>query len=321
MAKIPVGFKRVAAAFDEVARVRPCESSGSEYSAEGDFSDLSDLIDSFIETDYYGVEREQDNNDEDEQMESEKSIFEDANSESFWSVSEAKEMLQSLLGCEASNSHDGDGSVERMIRNEVEIASRSIGTDSSAGVKRLLMNRLRERGLDAGLCKSRWEKMGRFPGGDYEYIDVIVEGTRYMVEVTLEAEFTIARATDGYLSLLELFPSTFVGKPEELKQVVRLMCVAAKESMKRKNMPVPPWRKNAYMQAKWFGPYKRTTRAGAGSQRKAAVTMGEDLRERRSVGFEASPAIYSYCRVASARKVGLSLKAGNLAAVFNGIGL
>ncbi|XP_042477634.1 uncharacterized protein LOC122058983 [Macadamia integrifolia] len=316
MAKIPVRFKRVAAAFDEVARIRPCESSGSEHSAEGDSADLSDLIDSFMETDYYGVQREQD--DEVERRETEKSIFEDKHR--FWSDSEAKEMLQSLLGCD-------DSSVERMIHNEVELASRSIGTDSSSiGLKRYLMNRLRERGLDAGLCKSRWGKVGRFPTGDYEYIDVIVGGNRYIVETSLGAEFTIARPTDRYLSLLEMFPPTFVGKAEELKQVVRLMCAAAKESMKKMGMHLPPWRKKDYMQAKWFGPYKRTTRAAA-AKSKAAMTMEKDLRERRSVGFEAwpspspSPAIYSYCRVASARKVGLDLKAGNLAAVFNGMGL
>ncbi|KAJ4982374.1 hypothetical protein NE237_033211 [Protea cynaroides] len=201
MAKIPVRFKRVAAAFDEVARIRPCESSGSEYSPEGDLADLSDLIDSFMETDYYRVERVQ-LEDDDDRKDFEKSSLDDA--ESFWSDSEAKEMLPSLL--------------------------------------------------------------------------------------------------------------------EELKQVVRLMCAAARKSLKRMEMHVPPWRRNGYMQAKWFGRYKRTTRATA-ALRNSPVVAGENLREKRSVGFVALPEIYSYCRGVSDRKMGLNLKAGKLAAVFNGMEL
>lgn len=168
-----------------------------------------------------------------------------------------------------------------------------------------------------GLCKSRWEKTGRFPAGDYEYIDVIAGGTRYIVEIALAGEFTIARPTDRYLSLLEIFPSTFVGKPDELKQVVRLMCAAARESMKTMDMHVPPWRRNGYMQAKWFNSYRRTTSAVPTIK---TPVSGEDLAGKRSVGFEATPAVYNYCRGESARKLGLKA-AGNLAAACNGIGL
>lgn len=37
------------------------------------------------------------------------------------------------------------------------------------------------------------------------------------------------------------------------------MCSAIKDSMKTMEMHVPPWRRNSYMQAKWFNTYKRTT--------------------------------------------------------------
>ncbi|CAK9184869.1 unnamed protein product [Ilex paraguariensis] len=109
-----------------------------------------------------------------------------------------------------------------------------------------------------GLCKSKWEKTGRYPSGNYEYIDVNVAGTRYIVEVFLAGEFKIARPTDHYTSLLNFFPLVFVGKIDELKQVVRLMCNAIKKSMKTMDMHVPPWRRHGYLQARWFSSYKRT---------------------------------------------------------------
>lgn len=256
MAKIPVRFKRVAAAFDEVVRVRPCDSWESESSTELSDADLSDLVNSFLEEERVGVEEEMV---EDEGGDVERETDGDliGRRESYCSDSETKEALRSLLGDEAS-----DDAVEK-IRAETELACRHIGSGSSSkGFKRRLMNRLRERGFDAGLCKSRWGKTNkRSIPGDYEYVDVNIVGTRYVVEVFLAGEFEIARATKDYISLLEEFPPIFVGKQEELKQIVRIMSRAMKGSMKSVEMHVPPWRRNSYMQAKWFGSYKRTTSA------------------------------------------------------------
>ncbi|KAL6332850.1 hypothetical protein AAG906_015117 [Vitis piasezkii] len=256
MAKIPVRFKRVAAAFDEVVRVRPCDSWESESSTELSDADLSDLVNSFLEEERVGVEEEMV---EDEGGDVERETDGDliGRRESYCSDSETKEALRSLLGDEAS-----DDAVEK-IRAETELACRHIGSGSSSkGFKRRLMNRLRERGFDAGLCKSRWGKTNkRSIPGDYEYVDVNIAGTRYVVEVFLAGEFEIARATKDYISLLEEFPPIFVGKQEELKQIVRIMSRAMKGSMKSVEMHVPPWRRNSYMQAKWFGSYKRTTSA------------------------------------------------------------
>ncbi|KAM7512775.1 hypothetical protein LguiB_011650 [Lonicera macranthoides] len=62
------------------------------------------------------------------------------------------------------------------------------------------------------LCKSKSEKSGRIPSGDYEYVDINVNGTRYIIEIFLATEFELAT------SLVELIPNIFVGKIEELKQ-------------------------------------------------------------------------------------------------------
>jgi hypothetical protein len=121
------------------------------------------------------------------------------------------------------------------------------------------------------------------------------------------AEFEIARPTNQYSSLLEVFPLVFVGKVEELKKVVRLMCSAIKNSMKTMDMHVPPWRRNSYMQAKWFNTYKRTT--------------NEVAARKFNIGFEAKPLKAYNCRDKFGSKI--ASKVGYLTTAFNvdGIGM
>lgn len=171
--------------------------------------------------------------------------------------------------------------------------------------------------FSAGLCKSKWGKTGRFPAGHYEYIDINISGKRYIIEVLLSREFEIARPTDQYASLLDVFPAIFVGEVEELKQVVRLVCRAIKSSMKSTDMHVPPWRRNGYMQSKWFGTYKRTTNEVPTGK---AETHGKALAGKRSVGFDAFPAIPYYCRDDfTISKAGLRI--GHLTAALKGNGM
>ncbi|XP_058727977.1 uncharacterized protein LOC131599720 [Vicia villosa] len=280
---IPMTFQRLAAAFeiDEVARVRLCQRSGSEHSAK-DSTDLSHLVKSFLEKNSVKEDSVVHDNDDGE--------FE------CYYYSEKKEILQEIFG------DVDDDYVKEKIRREVEVAIELVaGDESSPGFKRQVMSRLRERGFDAGLCKTRWERDRKFPSGDYEYIDVNYGGNRYIIEISLMAEFEIARPIDQYASLLDVFPYVFVGKVEELKKVVRLMCTAIKDSMKIMGMHTPPWRRNSYMQAKWFNSYKRTT---------------NEVAARKSIGFEA----YN-CRDNFGGKI--TFKVGYLTASFNvdGIGM
>ncbi|KAF4399516.1 hypothetical protein G4B88_022599 [Cannabis sativa] len=231
MVRIPIMFPRVAAAFDEqVSRVRICESSGSEHSPAESFTDLSNLVNSFIEKEAWSG---------DHGCEFDQEIInqhEGSDVDSWSDELERKDMLKNLL---FGVNDDEDCDLKQRIYAEAEI------------------------GFDAGLCKSKWDKSKRFPAGDYEYVDVNEErsGSRYIVEAFLVGEFEIARPSDQYTSLLEVFPLIFVGKVDELKQIVRLMSNAIRESMKAKGMPIPPWRKHGYMKTKWFGSYKRTTNA------------------------------------------------------------
>ncbi|KAL8046014.1 hypothetical protein ABFX02_08G151300 [Erythranthe guttata] len=243
MVKIPARFNRFAAAFDGAAKARSWESSGSEHSA----ADLSDLVNSFLERESR------------EERESEDQFVDDEDTDENEVDFESRDLLKDLLDC-------GNDAVRGSIHAAVEKAYREVvsggagsNSSSSPDFKRRLMARLRSRGFDAGLCKSKWEKIGRCPAGDYEYVDVTAGGTRYIVQVLLDGEFTIARPSGGYASLLEILPPVFVGKTEELKQVVRLMCAAVRKSMRSAGIHVPPWRRLAYMQNKWFASYKRTT--------------------------------------------------------------
>ncbi|XP_041028392.1 uncharacterized protein LOC121268270 [Juglans microcarpa x Juglans regia] len=308
MPGIRMRFERVAAAFHDVSRL--CESSGSEHSPES-LTDLSDLVKSFIERDGGGfdgvgkeVELETDQNHSD--------------SSEYRSDSEAKEMLQNLFGCDGDGNHHD---AKHKIRAEAESASFGlIGDRSSPSFKRELMARLRDRGFDAGLCKSKWDKSGRFPAGDYEYIDINVSGNRYIVEVSLAREFKIARPTDRYAALLDVLPRIFVGKVEALKQVVTLMCRAMKESMKSMDMHVPPWRRNGYMQSKWFGSnYKRTiNRVPTG---KAHIFESDNDSSAGKPSVEFTPAISYYCRDDFASKVGLRVGYLTEALGANGVGM
>lgn len=102
-------------------------------------------------------------------------------------------------------------------------------------------------------------------------MDVNAEGTRYIVEASLAGQFEIARPSGHYASLVGVFPPVFVGRPEELKQVIRLMCAAMKQSLRSTGLLLPPWRRKSYVKAKWFGNYKRMTLDEAAGARRPAV--------------------------------------------------
>ncbi|RZC46154.1 hypothetical protein C5167_039108 [Papaver somniferum] len=257
--------------------------------------ELSDLINAFMEKN----ENEDDENHE--------IIDSEEAAENYSPV----EMLKNLFG-----QKEADGPIKQKILqvaeevfNETTYAD---GYHRQQGLfKRSLVTRLRERGFDSGLCKTHWEKMTRFPAGEYEYDDVIVGDTRYIIEVGLAGEFTIARPTNKYLSLLAEFPQIFVGKQEELKQVVMIMSEAAKESLKSNDMPMPPWRRIEYMEAKWFSSYKRVTN----------INMILKQSDSKPVAVVVPTAVYHhYCRIEVSREVGLSV--GKLAqALSNGVNI
>lgn len=95
--------------------------------------------------------------------------------------------------------------------------------------------------------------------GEYEYIDVVMGKERVIVDVDFRSEFEIARSTKTYKAILQTLPYVFVGKCDRLQSIVAIISEAGKQSLNKKGLHVPPWRKLEYVRAKWLSPYMRTT--------------------------------------------------------------
>ncbi|KAG1346585.1 hypothetical protein COCNU_06G004140 [Cocos nucifera] len=126
--------------------------------------------------------------------------------------------------------------------------------------RRSITERLREAGYNSALCKSKWRRSPNIPSGEHSYVDVVMEAKngkrnpiRVVIELKFRAEFEMARASQEYANLVNCLPEVFVGKSEKLKNVIKIMCSAAKKCMKDNKMHMGPWRKHKYMQSKWLG--------------------------------------------------------------------
>ncbi|KAE8810554.1 hypothetical protein D1007_12767 [Hordeum vulgare] len=127
-----------------------------------------------------------------------------------------------------------------------------------AECRRAVADGLRALGYDAAVCKSRWEKTSSYPAGEHEYIDAVVgDGARLIVEVHFRSEFEVARSTKAYRAALQALPPLFVGTSDRLGKIVSVVAEAARQSMKKKGLHFPPWRKPEYMRAKWLSPHVR----------------------------------------------------------------
>ncbi|KAH7573868.1 hypothetical protein ACOSP7_007761 [Xanthoceras sorbifolium] len=144
-------------------------------------------------------------------------------------------------------------------------------------LRKIVTDGLQSLGYSSSICKSKWDKCPSFPAGEYEYIDVIVEGERLLVDVDFRSEFEIARSTSAYKAILQSLPFIFVGKPERIGQIVAIVSEAAKLSLKKKGMHFPPWRKAEYMRAKWLSPFTITSQNVTVSANKTETENGTCL--------------------------------------------
>ncbi|CAL9751058.1 unnamed protein product [Musa acuminata subsp. burmannicoides] len=124
---------------------------------------------------------------------------------------------------------------------------------------------LHRLGYNSALCKSKWRRSPDIPSGEHRYVDVVMETksgrkgpVRLVIELRFRAEFEMARGSQEYNNLVSCLPEVFVGKPEKLRGVIKVMCAAAKKCMKDNKMHMAPWRKHKYMQSKWLGTPERT---------------------------------------------------------------
>lgn len=156
-------------------------------------------------------------------------------------------------------------SVESLLLsiNDSDLLS-CIGSQCNGGcIRQSLVKLLRLSGFDTAVCQSKWQGFGKVPGGDHEYIDVILSGKsggisdRMIVDIDFRSHFEIARAVESYDAILNSLPVVYVGSISKLKKFLQIMVDAAKFSLNQNSMPLPPWRSLPYLQAKWQSEYER----------------------------------------------------------------
>lgn len=165
---------------------------------------------------------------------------------------DALEILKSLVPCDSVTERN-------LLADTSNIVEKNKICKRKDELRKIVAEGLFSLGYDASICKSRWDKSSSHPAGEYEFIDVTVEGERLLIDIDFRSEFEIARSTGTYKAILQFLPYIFVGKPDRVHQIVSIVSEAAKQSLKKKGMPLPPWRKAEYMRSKWLSPYTRTT--------------------------------------------------------------
>ncbi|KAF6148097.1 hypothetical protein GIB67_024272 [Kingdonia uniflora] len=143
-----------------------------------------------------------------------------------------------------------------------DLHSIKLGPCNISCIRFCLVKLLRLSGYDAAVCATKWQNCGKIPGGDHEYIDVIIHqdgggSERLIIDIDFQSHFEIARAVRSYDGILSSLPEVYVGFLPKLKQFLQVMVEAARCSLKQNSMPLPPWRSYAYLQAKWVSTYQR----------------------------------------------------------------
>ncbi|KOM37790.1 hypothetical protein LR48_Vigan03g117200 [Vigna angularis] len=268
--------KRVTDPFDDQARARLVgadhwnfNSSSTQCSGDSDSLSLSNLVHGFFEEDTNGCSEDKQFDDSDcDRVDSVKDTDSASNSASLAISLYNGDAYRNLLIAHVSEA------VEKFAILKEQNATRFRG--NVAGF-------LRDRRHNAVVC----ETIPDPSGGSHEFIDVVQSGSttwRYFVDLDFHAQFEIARPTQLFSEVLTAVPCIFVGCAEELKQTVSKLCEALRQCFRSKGLPVPPWRKNLYMQNKWFGPCRRS----AEPVRMAAdpVRMAANGVSCRLVGFD-----------------------------------
>ncbi|KAL9667857.1 hypothetical protein QQ045_002226 [Rhodiola kirilowii] len=239
-------------------------SSGSEHDGGEESPSLSDLVDCFIEESCSDDYKNNNNDAEEEEVDDKYESSERVDSVSRGLYEELHRLVS-----------DKEDQYRNALLSQVYSALETLQLNLNHQMAlRGVVSHLRSLGYNAAVCKTKWDtsSSGGLVSGSHEFIDVVVTNSssssssshviRYVIELDLASKFEIARPTESYKRLLSLLHgAAFVSKEMEMKKIVKVMSEAAKRSLKRREMYLPPWRKNRYMQMMWFGPYKRTTNA------------------------------------------------------------
>ncbi|KAJ7979959.1 Protein of unknown function (DUF506) [Quillaja saponaria] len=197
------------------------------------------------------------------------------------SPGDASDVLKSLIPCATVAERNILADTAKIVEKNNKLYKRK------EDLRKIVTDGLSSLGYDSSICKSKWDKSPSYPAGEYEYTDVVIEGERLLVDVDFRSEFEIARPTGTYKGILQSIPYIFVGKSDRLRQIVSIVSEAAKQSLKKKGMHFPPWRKAEYMRAKWLSPYTRATQLPSFSVRTDVVPETKDLNKNDLVSVAA----------------------------------
>ncbi|KAE9619137.1 hypothetical protein Lal_00047015 [Lupinus albus] len=162
------------------------------------------------------------------------------------SFGDASDALKSLIPCVSVAERNLLADTSKIVEKNSKVFKRK------DELRKIVTESLSSLGYDSSICKSKWDKTLTYPAGEYEYVDVMVESERLIIDIDFRSEFEIARSTGTYKAILQSLPYIFVGKSDRLCQIVTVVSEAAKQSLKKKGMHVPPWRKAEYITAKWL---------------------------------------------------------------------
>ncbi|XP_054806757.1 uncharacterized protein LOC129309278 [Prosopis cineraria] len=187
------------------------------------------------------------------------------------SFCDASDVLKSLIPCATVTERNLLADISKIVENNNKVVR------AKDNLRNIVADSLSSLGYDSSVCISRWDKTSSYPAGEHEFIDVIVEGERLLVDIDFRSEFEIARSTGSYKAILQLLPHILVGKSERFDQIVSIVSEAAKQSLKKKGMHFPPWRKAEYMRAKWLSAYTRTKRTCDLSDSENSAAKNDDV--------------------------------------------
>ncbi|CAN0853044.1 hypothetical protein LINGRAHAP2_LOCUS5511 [Linum grandiflorum] len=212
---------------------------------------------------------------------------------SFWE--NQHQLLQATL-CRTSSLETAIRNVTKEAVKELQMAEKICGCGRAmvGGCRSCLMSeisgRLRNAGYNSAICRTKWRSSPDIPSGEHTFIDVVDNSSkkrgevRIIIELNFRPEFEIAKASEEYNRLVRRLPEVFVGKVDRLKDVIKIVCLAAKKCMKEKKMHMGPWRKYRYMQAKWLGsPVERRSPAATSSGDFATGYLGRYPKARSSM--------------------------------------
>ncbi|OAY84441.1 hypothetical protein ACMD2_03891 [Ananas comosus] len=219
------------------------------------------------------------------------------------------------------SSEDDGGDLEERERKEEEEEEEEEGEEDGGAADRAAAAAMRElldppaesdpfriRLAAAAAAEEAWLRRGGRGGGgarlegpgvsagSYEYIDVVVAASaaeknvkgssRYIVDAEVAAGLEVARATEGYGRVVGAVPALVVARAEAVGRAVRVAAAAARRSLRRQGLHVPPWRKPRYLLAKWLGPYRRTTNPWPSSSSSSSSSSAAAAEVKcRAVGF------------------------------------